>query len=99
MLRISHCLDNRPRDGSKVVGLTLLPRQQNVTQEIMIFLFQKSDRSWHEFMAKCFRRVYFLHFLPYYPDRLCGLMVRVPGYRTEMYCVSCAVRTEFIYVM
>jgi hypothetical protein len=25
-------------------------------------------------------------------------MVRVPGYRTEMYCVSCEVRTESIYV-
>jgi hypothetical protein len=23
-------------------------------------------------------------------------MVRVPGYRTEMYCVSCEVRTEFM---
>jgi hypothetical protein len=23
-------------------------------------------------------------------------MVRVPGYTTEMYCVSCEVRTEFI---
>jgi hypothetical protein len=32
-------------------------------------------------------------------DRLCGLVVRVPGYRSEMYCVSCEVRTEFIYVM
>jgi hypothetical protein len=32
-------------------------------------------------------------------DRLCGLVVRVPGYRTVMYCVSCEVRTEFIYVM
>jgi hypothetical protein len=32
-------------------------------------------------------------------DRLCGLEVRVPGYRTEMYCASCEVRTEFIYVM
>jgi hypothetical protein len=31
--------------------------------------------------------------------RLCGLVVRVPGYTTEMYCVSCEVRTEFIYVM
>jgi hypothetical protein len=30
-------------------------------------------------------------------DRLCGLVVRVPGYRTEMYCVSCEVRTEFIW--
>jgi hypothetical protein len=35
----------------------------------------------------------------YKSDRLCGLVVRVPGYRTEMYCVSCEVRTEFIYVM
>jgi hypothetical protein len=31
-------------------------------------------------------------------DRLCGL-VRVPGYRTEMYGVSCEVQTEVIYVM
>jgi hypothetical protein len=30
---------------------------------------------------------------------ICGLVVRVPGYRTEMYCASCEVRTEFIYVM
>jgi hypothetical protein len=29
-------------------------------------------------------------------DRLCGLVVRVPGYRTELYCASCEVRTEFI---
>jgi hypothetical protein len=29
-------------------------------------------------------------------DRLCGLVVRVPGYTTEMYCASCEVRTEFI---
>jgi hypothetical protein len=32
-------------------------------------------------------------------DSLCGLVVRVPGYTTEMYCASCEVRTEFIYVM
>jgi hypothetical protein len=35
----------------------------------------------------------------FHKDCLCGLVVRVPGYRTEMYCVSCEVRTEFIYVM
>jgi hypothetical protein len=28
---------------------------------------------------------------------LCGLVVRDPGYRTEMYCVSCEVGTEFKY--
>jgi hypothetical protein len=32
-------------------------------------------------------------------DRLCGLVVRVPGYRTEMYYVSCEVLTEFVNVM
>jgi hypothetical protein len=32
-------------------------------------------------------------------DHLCVLVVRVPGYRTEMYRASCEVRTEFIYVM
>jgi hypothetical protein len=30
---------------------------------------------------------------------LCGLVVRVPDYIKEMYCDSCEVRTEFIYVM
>jgi hypothetical protein len=32
-------------------------------------------------------------------NRLWGLMVRVPGYRTEMYRVSCEVWTELKYVM
>jgi hypothetical protein len=32
-------------------------------------------------------------------DRLSCLVVRVPGCRTEMHCVSCEVRTEFIYGM
>jgi hypothetical protein len=32
-------------------------------------------------------------------DRLCGLEVRVPGHTTEMYCASCEVQTQFIYVM
>jgi hypothetical protein len=31
-------------------------------------------------------------------DDLCGLVVRVPGYTTEMYCASCEVQTELIYV-
>jgi hypothetical protein len=32
-------------------------------------------------------------------DRLCGLVVRVPDYSAEMYCVSCEVRTELMCVM
>jgi hypothetical protein len=35
----------------------------------------------------------------YLLHRLCGLVVRVPGYTTEMHYDSCEVRTEFIYVM
>jgi hypothetical protein len=31
-------------------------------------------------------------------DRLCGLVVRVPGYTTEMYCVSGLVQSEYIYI-
>jgi hypothetical protein len=33
------------------------------------------------------------------PDRLCGLVVKVPGCRTEMWYVSCEERTILIYVM
>jgi hypothetical protein len=32
-------------------------------------------------------------------DRLYGLAVKSSYYRTEIYCVPCDVRTEFIYVM
>jgi hypothetical protein len=32
-------------------------------------------------------------------DRLCSLVVRVPGYTTEMYCATCEVRTDFRYVI
>jgi hypothetical protein len=42
--------------------------------------------------------IVFIFSISFY-DRFCGLVVRVPGYRTEMYCAFCEVRTEFIYVM
>jgi hypothetical protein len=32
-------------------------------------------------------------------DRFCGLVLRIRGYRTEMYCVSGEVRSECIYFM
>jgi hypothetical protein len=32
-------------------------------------------------------------------DRICGVAVRVPGCRTEMYCDACEVQTVFIHVM
>jgi hypothetical protein len=31
--------------------------------------------------------------------RLCGLVVRLPGYTMEIYYASCEVRTEFIYIL
>jgi hypothetical protein len=43
--------------------------------------------------------LYKLSSLSFKFDCLCGLAVRVHGYTTEMYCASCEVRTEFIYVM
>jgi hypothetical protein len=42
-----------------------------------------------------------IHFILFVPviDRFCGLVVRVPGYRTEMYFVSCEVQSEYIYML
>jgi hypothetical protein len=49
--------------------------------------------------VSCEVRTEFIYVMKKKVDRLCGLVVRVPVYRTEMYCVSSEVRTEFIYVM
>jgi hypothetical protein len=43
--------------------------------------------------------LYSLYSYVYAFDRFFGLVVRVPAYITEMYCASCEVRTQFIYVM
>jgi hypothetical protein len=47
----------------------------------------------------CEVRTEFIYVMQKKVNRLCGLVVRVPGYTKDMYCVSCEVRTEFIYVM
>jgi hypothetical protein len=47
----------------------------------------------------CEVRTEFIYVMWKKVNRLCGLVVRVPRYRTEMYFASCEVRTEFIYVM
>jgi hypothetical protein len=56
----------------------------------------------HWFAVFCkLREIHAVHFevmLLYRNGRLCGLVERFPGYITEMYCVSCEVRTEFIYL-
>jgi hypothetical protein len=56
------------------------------------------------FLSLSLKQQFFVSHIGFYwpcvtMDRLCGLGVRVPGYTTEMYCASCEVRTEFIYVM
>jgi hypothetical protein len=48
---------------------------------------------WHQNALLCVLQHYVA-----FADRLCGLAVRVPGYRTEMYCVSCKVRIYICYV-
>jgi hypothetical protein len=50
-------------------------------------------------LGKLVRVVMLLKCIPEIIDHLCGLVVRVPGYTTEMYCASCEVRTKVIYVM
>jgi hypothetical protein len=49
-------------------------------------------------LTKSFSVVYYI-IVSVNLNRLFGLVVRVPGYKTEMYCASCEVQTEFMYVM
>jgi hypothetical protein len=57
-----------------------------------VFPFLKNQKEVYIFV--CIR---IIQFFLLNIDRLCGLVVRVPGYTTEIYCASCEVRTEFIY--
>jgi hypothetical protein len=47
----------------------------------------------------CEVRIELIYVIQKKVDRLFGLVVRVPGYTTEMYCASCEVGIAFIYVM
>jgi hypothetical protein len=51
------------------------------------------------YCVSCEVRSEFIYGIQKKIDRLCGLVVTVPGHITEMYFASCEVRTEFIYVM
>jgi hypothetical protein len=47
--------------------------------------------------ADTFASIHFFSlYVCYMTDRLCGLVVRVPGYTTEIYCASWEVRSEYI---
>jgi hypothetical protein len=51
------------------------------------------------YCVSCEVRTEFIYVMYKKVDPVCGLVVRVPGYRTEMYHVSCEARTEFMYVI
>jgi hypothetical protein len=48
------------------------------------------------YCASCEVQTEFIYVMSNKVDHLCGLVVRVPGYITEMYCAPCEVQTEFI---
>jgi hypothetical protein len=50
------------------------------------------------YCVSCEVRTEFMYVMWKKVDRLCYLVVGVPGYRTQMYCASCEVRTECIRI-
>jgi hypothetical protein len=79
--------------------------QKNTHTHTLIYikepLWSSGQSSWLQEMYcdSCEVRTEFIYVMWKKVDRLCGLVVRVSGYRTEMYCISCKVQTEFIYDM
>jgi hypothetical protein len=72
-----------------------------VYSNIPVYTYTQTEK-WVKFGHVRFLAKYKLAVYKYYDEndaRLCCLVARVCGYTTEMYCVSCEVRTEFIYVM
>jgi hypothetical protein len=68
-----------------------------------LFSWTASVVNWSEFLAKERRCIVscevwtdFIYVMQKKVDRLCGLVVRVPGYRTEMYCFLWG--TNWIYI-
>jgi hypothetical protein len=72
-----------------------------MTFQLTFFLSVSRSRPplWSSGQSSCEVRTEFIKVMYKNVDGLCGLVVRVPAYWTEMYCVSCEVLTEFIYVM
>jgi hypothetical protein len=68
---------------------------QRNEQESPFKICQESNACWDmsEFRIWVVARITLKHALG---GRLCGLAVRLPGCRTEIYCVSCEVWTKFI---
>jgi hypothetical protein len=87
--------------GTRHTGKELLGSANSVTRIVFVakLLVKCPNFILHTGNSRCgFPMNPILQFV-YVSDRLCGLVVRVLGYVTEVYCVSCEVRTEFIYVM
>jgi hypothetical protein len=71
-----------PTSGFRSVGI-VRSRTQTMEFVCLLFLF-------------CEVRTEFIYVRWKKVDCLCGLVVRVPGYTTEMYCVSCEVQSGLI---
>jgi hypothetical protein len=67
----------------------------NLTFANFVHVFKLCGFPIQFFVSKSCRKFEIINSLPK-RDRPCGLVVRLPGYTTEMYRVSCEVRTEFI---
>jgi hypothetical protein len=64
-----------------------------------MILFLQAEIVLYLFIGVSVVLVLFIYLFIYCSDRLCGLVVGLHGCRTEMYCDSCEVLTEFMCVM
>jgi hypothetical protein len=80
--------DGKPFNASKVAHYILF--------KVVVAKVWKAERYFSSYFQQWRLQSYYSWFSL---NVLCGLVVRVPGYTREMYCVSCEVQTEFIYVM
>jgi hypothetical protein len=97
-LNFCHCTANYRRDLSSERAPYMKNKESNCHSNVHIWSLAPKGAKHQDELADWPSVVMWLRLrLRLQLDRLCGLVVRVPGYRTEMYCVSCDVRTEFIY--
>jgi hypothetical protein len=50
------------------------------------------------YCVSCEVQIEFIYLMYNKAERLCGLVVKIPGCRKEMYRDSCEVRNEYIYI-
>jgi hypothetical protein len=105
-LNSAHWRQTFSTSGNRIVALQLIVMRTGLTRIPTDKLGVHYNEACRHYISYCYRARLptgatnvCKHVERVKSDRLCGLVVRVPGYTTEMYCASCEVRTEFIYVM